>query len=162
MNETANTAGQSGLVQLISKLGNKWVCLCQMMPQSFVSLWARLIIALVFFKSAQTKVDGFSIKDSTFFLFEHEYALPIIDPVLAAYMATFAEHVFPVLLVLGLASRFSAAALLVMTLTIQIFVYPGAYVLHSLWAAALLIIIARGPGVLSLDHLIRQKFRPGC
>lgn len=156
-----DSATSSGPVGLIAGLVRKWVCLCSMIPQSFISLLARVVVALVFFQSARTKVEGFSIKDSTFFLFEHEYALPIISPVLAAYMATIAEHVFPILLVIGLASRFSAAALLIMTLTIQIFVYPGAYVLHGLWATALLIILARGPGVISLDHLINAKYGGG-
>ncbi|PLX45344.1 MAG: DoxX family protein [Hyphomicrobiales bacterium] len=157
----ASPAAASGPLALIRKSVNKWVCLCEMIPHAFIALLARLVIALVFFKSARTKVDGFSIKDSTFFLFENEYDLPLIDPTLAAYLATIAEHLFPVLLVIGLASRFSAAALLIMTLTIQIFVYPGAYNLHGLWAVALLIILARGPGLLSADHLIKQKFRSG-
>jgi putative oxidoreductase len=72
--------------------------------------------------------------------------------VIAAYAATLAEHLFPVLLVLGLMTRFSALALLVMTAVIQVFVYPGAWPTHGLWAAAFLLLIARGPGALSLDH----------
>lgn len=162
MNDSESTLPPSGPLPMISKWVNRWVCLCKMIPQSFISLLARLVIALVFFTSARTKVEGFSLKDSTFFLFEHEYALPIIDPVIAAYIATIAEHLFPLLLVIGLASRFSAAALLIMTLVIQIFVYPNAYVLHGQWAIILLIIIAHGPGMLSADHLIRQKFPKGC
>jgi len=127
-------------------------------PQSLTSLLARLIIATVFWKSALTKIDGFALKDATFMLFEYEYNLPVIPPEAAAYMATFAELVFPVLLFIGLASRFSAAALLIMTLVIETFVYPEAYVLHGLWATALLIIIARGPGIFSIDQLIRKKY----
>lgn len=157
MPATDMTTPSSGSAPLITRLVKTWVNLCEAIPQSFVSLWARIFIAMVFFNSARTKVDGFSIKDSTFTLFEYEYALPIIDPVLAAYLATIAEHLFPILLVIGFASRFSAAALLAMTLVIEIFVYPEAYVLHGLWAAALLIIIARGPGIVSIDHLIRKK-----
>ena len=129
-------------------------------PNSFISLLARIIISLIFWKSALTKIEGFSIKDATFMLFEYEYNLPVIPPEAAAYITTFAELTFPVLLFIGLASRFSAAALLIMTLVIEIFVYPEAYVLHGLWATALLIIIARGPGVFSIDHLIRKKYMP--
>lgn len=162
MHESESLPAQSGPAQLIKRLVSTGVCVCEMIPQSFVSLWARIFIALVFFQSARTKVDGFTIKDSTFTLFEYEYALPVIDPVLAAYLATIAEHVFPVLLIIGLASRFSAVALLIMTLVIEIFVYPEAYVLHGLWATALLIIIARGPGVLSVDHWIKKTYGSGA
>jgi len=62
-----------------------------------------------------------------------------------------------ILILLGLATRFSALALLVMTMTIQIFVYPGAYPTHGVWAAVLLYLMARGPGVFSLDHLIARR-----
>jgi putative oxidoreductase len=75
-------------------------------------------------------------------------------------MSTIAEHVFPVLLIVGLASRLSALALLGMTAVIQIFVYPSGWPEHILWATALLIVIARGPGVISLDHLIWRNGAP--
>ena len=122
------------------------------LPYALVALAARIFPAVVFWQSGQTKVDGFAMKDSTYFLFEHEYALPFISPVLAAWLATIAEHIFPVLLVLGLFTRFSALALLIMTLVIQVFVYPQAWITHGLWATAFLILIARGPGWLSLDR----------
>lgn len=124
-----------------------------------IALAARIFPAAVFWLSGRTKVDGFSLKDSTFFLFEHEYALPIIDPALAAYLATMAEHVFPVLLVIGLATRYAALSLLIMTMVIQIFVYPDAWVTHGLWAVALVYVMARGPGMLSVDHLIARRYR---
>jgi putative oxidoreductase len=91
------------------------------------------------------------------FLVREEYRLPIIDPQIAAHLAAAAEHLFPILLVFGLATRFAALALLVMTLVIQIFVYPGAWPTHGTWAACFLLLIARGPGVLSLDHLIARR-----
>ena len=118
------------------------------------ALALRLFPAAVFWLSARTKVDGWSIAESTWFLFEHEYALPIIPFAWAAVLATVAEHVFPVLLVLGLFTRLSALALLAMTAVIQIFVYPGAWVTHGLWAACFLALVARGPGALSLDRLL--------
>ncbi|PKQ07214.1 MAG: DoxX family protein [Alphaproteobacteria bacterium HGW-Alphaproteobacteria-11] len=121
----------------------------------------RLAIFFIFFNSARTKVEGFmTLKSSTFFLFEHEYALPIIPFKWAAYMATYAEHVFAILVLIGLATRFSALALLVMTAVIQIFVYPHAYVVHLTWAAMLLYLIARGAGLLSLDEAAARKLNP--
>lgn len=116
-------------------------------------------MAAVFRQSGQTKVDGWHVTDSAIYLFQHEYALPLINPTLAAYMAAAAEHLFPVMLVLGLGARFAALGLLAMTLVIEIFVYPDAWVVHATWGACLLFIVARGPGRLSLDHLIAR--RPG-
>lgn len=121
-------------------------------PAAPVALMLRVFPALVFLQSGRTKVEGFSIKDSTWFLFEHEYALPLIPPPVAAVMATVAEHVLPVLLILGLFTRLSALGLLGMTAVIQIFVYPDAWMTHGLWAAALLAVVARGPGRWSADH----------
>lgn len=126
------------------------------LPWDVAALALRLFPALVFLASGQTKVDGFAIADSTWYLFEHEYALPLIPPAWAAVAATIAEHVFPVLLILGLATRASALALLGMTLTIQIFVYPDAWATHGLWAACFLGLIAGGPGRLSLDRRLLQ------
>ncbi len=117
----------------------------------------RIVIGAVFFMSAQTKVDGFALKESTFFLFEYEYALPLVPPVLAAYLATIAEHLFPLMLWLGLGSRLAALGLAGMTLTIQLFVYPEAWVTHGLWLSSLLVLVLQGPGRLSLDHLIRSR-----
>jgi putative oxidoreductase len=125
-------------------------------PDSFIAVVARLSIAGVFWMSGRTKVEGFAVTDSAIALFQDEYRLPLIAPWLAAHLAAIAEHVFPVLLVLGLATRLSALALLVMTLVIQVFVYPDALPTHGTWAACLLFIMARGPGPLSLDHLLAQ------
>lgn len=129
-------------------------------PLDVVAFAARLFPAVVFWQSARTKVDGFTIKDSTYFLFEQVYALPLVPPAPAAVLATVAEHVLPVLLILGLFSRFSALGLLVMTAVIQIFVFPGAWVTHGLWAAALLVVLAQGPGRLSVDHLLKLDQGP--
>ncbi len=121
-------------------------------PDDLVSLMLRVFPALVFWQSGRTKVEGFSIKPSTWFLFEQEYALPIIPSDVAAVMATVAEHLLPALLVLGLMTRLSALGLLAMTAVIQVFVYPDAWITHGLWAAPLLAVAARGPGRWSLDH----------
>ncbi|MBA3511130.1 DoxX family protein [Sphingomonas sp.] len=135
-------------------------------PGWLLPLLQRLAIASVFFLSGRTKVEGlFTITDSTFFMFESEYQVPLMRSDTAAYLATTAEHIFPILLVLGLFTRVSAAALLVMTFVIQIFVYPDAWPTHLSWAALLIPLIARGGGRLSLDCLLgvpgeREATRP--
>lgn len=129
-------------------------------PHSIIALIGRLAIGLVFWNSGRTKVQGwniFHVNDSTLFLFKEEYKLPIVPPELAALGAQMAEHVFPVLLILGLATRFSALALLIMTLVIQIFVYPNAYIVHGTWAAILLMLMKYGPGPLSIDHILYRR-----
>lgn len=155
MSEIQTNAGPVGQVASLVE----WVVgLFDRIPSFVFELAMRVSIAMVFWTSARTKVEGFlTLKPSTFFLFEYEYALPLIPHNFAAYMATYAEHFFPILIVLGFATRFGAAALLVMTLVIQIFVYPGAWSLHLLWASILIYLVARGAGVVSIDHLIKQK-----
>ena len=126
------------------------------LPISFLQLVQRLGIAAVFLQSGRTKVEGiFTIPDTTIELFRSEYALPILPPELAAYMAAGAEHLFPVLLVLGLFTRLSAVALLGMTLVIQTFVYPDAWPTHLSWAGLMLPLIALGGGKYSLDRLLK-------
>jgi putative oxidoreductase len=128
--------------------------LAERIPYSVVALLTRLAVAGVFWRSGRTKVSGFSIREETFFLFREEYRVPLLPADLAAYLATTAEHVLPVLLVAGLASRLSALGLLGMTSVIQLFVFPHAWPEHIQWAAMLLLIVARGPGAFSLDYLI--------
>lgn len=126
-------------------------------PRDLLLAVARVGIAAIFFLSGRTKVDGLlTITDSARDLFRTEYVLPLVPPDIAAHAATYAEHLFPVLLVLGLFTRGAAAALLVMTLVIEIFVYPDAWPTHLSWAAILLPLIARGPGRWSLDHWLLE------
>lgn len=125
-------------------------------PYALIALLARVAVALQFWRSGQTKVDGWQITETTFDLFREEYQVPLIPPEIAAYLATIQEHLFAVLLVIGLASRLSALGLLAMTLVIQLFVYPANYPEHLLWGALLVLIIARGPGAFSIDHLLRR------
>jgi putative oxidoreductase len=133
----------------------------RLIPSSVLLLLARASAASIFFLSGRTKVEGlFHIKDATYQLFEYEYALPLIPPETAAQMATVAEHLFPLLLVLGLSTRLSALALLGMTAVIQIFVYPNAWPTHLSWAALLLPLVARGAGAFSLDYLLRPVAQP--
>lgn len=123
-------------------------------PANLLLLTARLGIAAVFFLSGRTKVEGvLTITDATYELFRTDYALPLVPPVVAAHAATYSEHLFPILLMLGLFTRPAAAALLGMTLVIEVFVYPDAWPTHLSWAAILLPLIARGGGDWSLDRL---------
>jgi len=161
------------------------ISLLDSIPQSIISLAARVFPAALFWMSGQTKVEGWHISDavgtcltsgcdlwrelvaqaeslrlsdSAVALFKDEYALPLVDPEIAARLAAFSEHFFPVLLVVGLASRFAALALLGMTAVIE-YVYPASWPLHGTWATCLLVVIARGPGVFSLDTLLDRLFR---
>ena len=123
---------------------------------STLLLVQRLGIAAVFFQSGRTKVEGlFTIPLTTVDLFELEYALPLLSPKLAAYLAAGAEHLFPLLLIAGFFTRVSALALLGMTLVIQLFVYPDAWPTHLSWAGLLLPLVALGGGRWSLDRLFR-------
>lgn len=126
------------------------------LPQALLSFVARLGIAGVFWQSGRTKVDGLlHLRDGTYVLFAEEYRVPLIPSDIAAHLATYAEHAFPILLVLGLFTRFAALALLGMTLVIQFFVYPDAWPTHLSWAAILIFLVARGGGAWSLDRALR-------
>ncbi|MDP1693022.1 MAG: DoxX family membrane protein [Burkholderiaceae bacterium] len=155
----------------IARLLRRAIGLFERIPHSPVALLARFSIAAVFWNSGQTKIEGLAINfvtgefklgwprlsESALALFQDEYKLPFIAPALAAPMAALAEHVLPLLILLGLATRFSALALLGMTAVIQLLVYPGAYATHGTWAALLLYLMARGPGVLSIDHWLAGR-----
>ena len=128
----------------------------QVLPLSLLLLVQRLGIASIFFMSGRTKVDGLlTVTESALELFRSDYALPLVPPEVTAYAATYSEHLFPLLLALGLFTRFSASALLVMTLVIHVFVYPDAWPTHLSWAGLLLPLIAFGGGKLSLDRLVK-------
>lgn len=128
----------------------------KLFPPSLLLLVQRLGIAAVFFMSGRTKVDGLlTVNDSAFELFRTDYALPFVKPEIAAYAATYSEHLFPLLLVLGLFTRLAATALLIMTLVIEIFVYPDAWPTHLSWAGVMLPLIALGGGKISLDRVLK-------
>lgn len=130
-------------------------------PESLALLLVRVSLAGVFWRSGRTKVEEgswLSVSDTTMFLFEEEYKGVPLPTELAAYMATYAEHLFPILLVLGLATRLSALALIGMTMVIQIFVFPEAWwAVHSLWVALGAVLVVRGGGSLSTDHLLARR-----
>lgn len=128
------------------------------LPECLVLLLVRVALAGIFWRSGRTKVEEGSwltISDTTYFLFQEEYAGVPLPSDIAAPLAAYAEHLFPILLVLGLCTRFSALALLGMTLVIQIFVYPEAWwSVHMVWAALALTLIVRGGGMFSLDAAV--------
>ena len=144
------------------------------LPEGAVALLARFSIAAVFWKSGQTKVEGLAIDlvDGQFTLgwprlapqavdlFRDEYRLPWLPPEIAALAAAFGEHLLPLLLLLGLATRLSALGLLLMTAVIQLFVYPGAWPTHGVWAALLLWLMVRGPGRVSVDGWLASHHNP--
>jgi len=128
----------------------------RLVPEAVVALVIRLGVAAVFFQSGRTKVDGLlHITDGTYALFREEYRLPLIPPDVAAHLATYSEHLFSLLLAVGLFTRVSALAFLVMTAVIEIFVYPDAWPTHLSWAGLLLYLVARGGGAWSLDRALR-------
>lgn len=125
-------------------------------PESLIALVLRIGIAGPFFLSGRTKVEGFlTLSPSTEYLFAEEYRVPLLPPDLAAHLATYAEHLLPVLLVLGVLTRLSALGLIAMTLVIQLFVVPTGWPTHLLWAGPLVYLLARGPGGWSLDRLLK-------
>lgn len=123
-------------------------------PLSLIQLAARLGIAGIFFKSGLTKVDGdYNVTDLAITLFREEYKVPLLPPEFAAHAGAYTELLMPLFLAAGLLTRVAALPLLAMTFVIGVFVYPGAWDTHLTWAALLLLIIARGPGMVSLDAL---------
>lgn len=135
-----------------NRFGNQ---LAALVPQDLLALAARFGIGATFWLSGRTKVDGLlQVSDGAIELFRDEFRLPLVDPGLAAHMAAYAEHLFPLLLFVGLFTRVSALALLFMTLVIQVFVYPDAWPTHLGWAAIFLYLVRHGAGRISLDRVL--------
>ena len=136
-----------------------------------IAVLARWSLAATFWQSGQSKIEGFAVNlvqgewvfgwphwaPSTLALFRDEYQLPWIAPEGAAWMATLAEHALPVLLLLGCFTRWAALGLLGMTWVIQWLVYPQAYMVHGLWAVALLYLLVHGPGDVALDAVGQRR-----
>ena len=148
-----NVNGGGGLAGFLDRL----YAIPVRVPDWFLQLLARVAVAPTFFISGRLKVTGLTVNDSTIFLFKHEFGLPM--PVVMAHLAALGENVLPILLVAGLATRLSALALFVMTVVIQIVAPEGFWNFHLLWFCLLLYVMARGPGCISLDHLIAKKYR---
>tara|TARA_R110000744_G_scaffold100012_7_gene192875 strand:+ start:512 stop:982 length:471 start_codon:yes stop_codon:yes gene_type:complete len=156
---------------MLSFINKKSEAIFRKIPESVILLVARFAIAAVFWRSGQTKIEGFSLDliamkvelglprlaESTGFLFEYEYDLPLIPPMVAAILATLAEHILPILILSGLFTRLAGFGIAMMTLVIQLFVYPDAYPTHATWLAIALLLMYRGAGVFSLDHWLAKR-----
>lgn len=127
----------------------------QRFPMWIFQFLFRLTVGGVFWHSGMSKLDSWQI---TVVLFRDEYNVPLVPPEVAAYLATAVELACPVLLVLGLGARLATLPMLGMTFVIEAFVYPESWNVHLMWTAMLLFILTRGPGLLSLDHLIGRRF----
>lgn len=124
-------------------------------PYTLLAIPLRIAVATVFWNSAMSKLANWA---TAMELFREEYKVPLLPPEVAAYMAVSIELTAPVLLMLGLATRPVALVLLGMTSVIEIFVYPQAWPTHIQWAAMLLVLLCRGAGACSLDHLLRRRW----
>ena len=154
-------------MKLLTSVDNLTKSLSGLIPEWFVAVIARLGIFFVFWSSVQTKITGatllgqkwmfWRITDSTFMLFEYEYTVPLLPPDFAAYLATFCEFFLSIGIIIGLFTRMSAAGLLILTLVIQFFVYPGEWPVHLLWTGLLLYLIKHGPGGISIDALLLRR-----
>lgn len=144
-------SGRSGAVVFAARVVR---CL-DSVPYAILALPLRLAVATVFWRSGASKLANW---ETTIALFTDEYQVPLLPPEIAAYLAAAIELTTPVLLVLGLLTRPAALVLLGMTTVIEILVYPLAWPTHLQWAAMLLVLLSRGPGEFSLDHLVRRRF----
>lgn len=155
MNTTSIAAGRPEKPTVRSRWNRCADRLDSWIGHTVIGVVSRCAIAAIFFLSGRTKVDGvLSVNETAYTLFREDYKVPLLPPELAAHLAAYAEHLFPLLLILGLFTRVSALALLAMTAVIQIFVYPDAWPTHLSWAAPMLYLIGRGGGRLSLDHAL--------
>ncbi|AHK78189.1 membrane protein [Ectothiorhodospira haloalkaliphila] len=165
MNTSVPHRGQGAghtLVRLVDAIARGF----QYLPASLPALLLRIAVAIPFWRSGLTKWDGLQLSPGALWLFEHEFQLhlfgetyPMPLPVLSAYLAAIGEILLPILLVLGLGTRFAALGLLLMTVVIQLTI-PDAWATHHLpWAAMLLAIMTWGPGRASLDHALARWYR---
>jgi putative oxidoreductase len=125
-------------------------------PLSILQLAMRIAVGAVFFNAGLLKIRSWELAVT---LFEDEYKVPLLDPIWAARLAAFNELTFPVLLIVGLATRLATLPLLGMVFVIQTFVYPQAWTEHLLWACILVFLLTRGPGALSIDHVVAKRLR---
>jgi len=152
---TTITMARSGSTSTPLALYRRAIALAERIPLSLIQLAGRIAVGYVFWNSAQSKLASWPI---TIQLFKMEYQVPVLPPEVAATLATATELGGAILLLLGLFTRFSALALLGLVAVIQFFVYPGHWGEHLLWASLLLLLVARGAGVISLDHLAKRFF----
>lgn len=148
--------------------------LMETIPYALIAIVARFAASVDFWRSGQSKLDGdallgvkwnfLNVAEKKYFLFENVYHIPGPLAPAMTHFAAAAEFLFPILLVFGLFTRVGALGLLVMTIFIQFYVFPeellkanGNWSVHLLWAAPLLLLLARGPGAISLDNLLGRR-----
>jgi len=155
---SAAANGDTAVAALIGR-GHAAADLVSRWLQPLALLFLRLPVAIVFWRSGRTKVDGwniFGVNDVQYLLFREEFGLPF--PELMAHVTALAEHVLPIMLVLGLFTRLGALAMLTMTFVIQVFVFPDAWIsAHMFWATILVAVVAFGPGPIALDRLLFRR-----
>ena len=163
---------------IIATIVDKIILLCGIVPYALIALGLRFVVARVFFLAGQTKITGpaaslplpglgdftvtlpAAIKDSTFELFQTQYAGLPMPPTVAAALFTYAEFILPICLILGFATRLSALALLAMTILVQVYVAPQLlWTTHAYLFGILMVLMTLGPGALSVDGLIRHVYR---
>ncbi len=175
--ETARIARRARRRGLVRATIESFVSACAFIPYAVVALALRLVIARVFFLDGQSKIAGtrvafdlqgfdvsvvlpMQVKAETFAAFMTKYSMLPLPPAFAAYLVSYAEFILPVMLVIGLGTRFAAFGLLVMTAVIQIFVLQDAlWSTHIYWAAILMVLLSLGAGPISLDHIVRYVAR---
>jgi len=131
------------------------VALVGRVPLPLHQLLFRIAIAGVFLRAGLTKISSW---ESTVALFADEYKVPVLAPHLSAAMAATFEVGCSTLLLVGLGTRLAALPLIGMIMTTQLFVYPQAWSEHLVWGSILLVLLTRGGGAISLDHLIARRF----
>ena len=154
-------------MKFLKNLWDQFNSLGKGISESLVSLLSRVAIASVFWRSVQTKITGwevygqslqfFNVTPSTVMLFQYEYQAPLLSPASAAYLAATAEFFFPILLLLGLCTRFAALGLLGVTAVIQFFVIPEGWPVHILWLAILLYLLKHGGGKFACDYVLLRR-----
>jgi putative oxidoreductase len=156
---------------------DSFIALCSFIPYALVALGLRLLMAREFFLDGQTLISGprlsqtvygfdfsamlpMQVRAETISNFVAQYGALPVPPMLAAYIVSYAEFILPVMLLIGFGTRFAALALLIITGLIDFYVMPQAlWTEHIYWAAILLVLLSRGPGVFSIDHFIKLASR---
>lgn len=141
----------------IVNLYRKCICILNC-GAPIADLAVRIWIANIFFKSGLAKIGNWN---STVWLFENEYAVPLISAQFAAFMGTAVELIFPVLLAFGLLSRVSAGVLFLFNI-VAVISYPAldanSILWHQVWGIMMLVTLLRGPGSISIDHFIAKRW----
>ena len=155
MNSAATSAIPRASTMTLVQSAIDWL---ERLPYSLLAIPLRLAVATVFWDSAQSHLANWQ---TTLELFQNDYSLPLLSPLLAAYFAVAVEVATPVMLVLGLWTRVASLLLLGMVTVIEVFIYPQAWPTHIQWAAMLLVLLCRGAGRYSVDQILGRYLPAG-